>query len=67
MTNEENTRQPRNDYQLGFIKGAEWKEKEMIEKAVEWLENNVIMNGAFYCSAFKKEDIESLKQAMKGE
>ena len=46
---------------------AEWKEEQMIEKAVKWLENNVKVNGAFYCFAFKKDDIESFKQAMKGE
>ena len=45
---------------------ALWKEQQMIEKACEWLENSVRVNGAFYCFAFKKDDIEKFRQAMKG-
>lgn len=35
-----------------------------IEKACKWLEDNVKVNGAFYCFAFKQEDIELFRKAM---
>jgi hypothetical protein len=42
--------------------------EEVIERACEWLKNNVTEKGAFSVLSFKKEDIESFKQAMeKGE
>lgn len=39
--------------------------KTDIEKAAEWLEKNVKVNGAFYCFAHKKSDIDDFKKAMK--
>ena len=47
-----------------FKQGAQWAKQQMIEKACKWLNDNVKVNGAFYCFAFKNEDIEAFKKAM---
>lgn len=46
-----------------FVDGANWA----IDKACEWLRNNVVPNGAFSTLAFKEEDIQMLKKAMEEE
>lgn len=52
-----------------FIDGSraamEWKEQQMIEKAVEWLEEHL----HYYCDTRLEAEslINSFKQAMKGE
>ena len=53
---------------------AEWKEEQMIQKAVEWLYDNIIgmldNNVPYVQSTYdvsKNEFIKDFKQAMKGE
>jgi len=50
--------------EYGALEMAKWKDKQMIEKACKWLNDNVKVNGAFYCFAFKNKDIEAFKKAM---
>lgn len=52
---------------------AEWKEKQMIDKACEWLKNNTITATNDFCTYVasshnisKEEFIEQFKKAMEG-
>ena len=61
----------REDLYDAAMEMAEWKEKQMIEKACEWLNNNTITstNGyvVYTASSYdinKEEFIESFKKAM---
>lgn len=53
-----------------FIAGAEWMQKRMVEKAVEWLSNNMfhsINNGVQINGICVSDFIERFKQAMQDE
>ena len=55
-----------------FVKGAEWKKQEIIEKAVEWLKENTSCYASFDDDIIsdtenKNNFINNFKQAMKGE
>ena len=56
--------------QEGFVKGAEWMQEKMIEKAVEWLSNNMfhsINNGVQINGTCISDFIERFKKAMQDE
>ena len=60
------------EYYEGFIAGAKWADKTMIEKACEWLENNAsnyIIEHPFSSDVDFEEDkmVEDFKNYMKGE
>jgi hypothetical protein len=44
-----------------FIAGAEWMQEEMIEKAVEWMKNNL---HEFYANVSYQNLFDEFKQAM---
>ena len=48
------------NYQDGFIEGAKWADKTMIEKACEWLIHQEEMIGI----SFEEDFIERFKHAM---
>lgn len=49
-----------------FLRGAEWADSTMIDKACEWLEENYIPP-AFGDMSESKEFIAKFRKAMKGE
>jgi hypothetical protein len=54
----------------GFIKGAEWMQERMIEKAENWLGNNMfnsINNGVIINGYCVSDFIERFKKAMQDE
>lgn len=51
----------RTDYENGFINGAKWADKTMIDKACEWLIEQKEMIGI----SFQEDFIERFKIAMK--
>lgn len=51
----------RTDYENGFINGAKWADKTMIDKACEWLIEQKEMIGI----SFQEDFIERFKMAMK--
>ena len=63
----------RNWVNLAFLDGVNWMEEKMIEKAVEWLDNNVDKycfnsGGKFeYIPKVGRKMLEDFKQAMQDE
>lgn len=56
--------------QEGFVKGAEWMQEKMIEKAVEWLGNNMfhsVNNGIQINGIHIWDFLEKFKRAMQDE
>ena len=53
-------------YEIGFIEGACWADRTMIDKACEWLEKTYQMtpNGGYYY--LEKDCIEQFRKAMEG-
>lgn len=55
-------------YGIGFLEGAEWADKTMIDKVCEWLEDNIYdylyINRDFNEADYKNELIEDLRKAM---
>ena len=59
------------DIETAFIKGAEWKQQQMVEKAVDWLVKNTYTRneGALHCvvangEMIQEKFIEAFKKAM---
>ena len=53
-----------------FIKSAEWMQEKMIEKAAEWLSNNMFLsinNGVQINGTCVSDFVEKFKQAMQDE
>ena len=56
------------DRYAGFIEGAEWADNTMIDKACEWLKNNLpaaMVRSDYYM--FNGEFIKDFKKAMEGD
>jgi hypothetical protein len=52
--------QEQNKFQDGFIEGAKWADKTMIDKATQWLFENVYD----YLNPEDQERVESFRKAM---
>ena len=59
------------DPHIHFLRGAEWADSTMIDKACEWLEENLAKETSLLCSGIVHVNFNSairkFKQAMKGE
>lgn len=54
-------------HRMGFINGAEWADRTMINKACKWLEKNVCIGYNFSGDKNTLTIVDDFRKAMKGE